>query len=92
MTKATEQINYIVTPSRVEEIDDQGETIYEEATDLYGDLVLAGYPLTNDTSLGGYYLDIAVRGDKVVAFTSNPGVEWDMGPAGELFLSWMRSA
>jgi hypothetical protein len=80
---------YIVHPARVERVLEGGmSSIDFEEPSLYDDLVLAGYPLNNDDALGGYYLDIAVRDDRVFVFTSNPAAEHDMGEAAGLFLGW----
>jgi hypothetical protein len=88
MSDAEDQQLYIVHPTYTERVDENGDSIVFDADSLYDDLVLAGYPLTNDSALGGYYVDLAVRVDRVVVFTSCPAVEHDMGPVGSLFLSW----
>lgn len=88
MTTSTELVTYIVHPASVELIDDAGDSIWTDEPFLYDELVLAGYPLTNDAALGGYYIDIGVRGDQVIVFTAHPAVEHDMGPVAELFLGW----
>jgi hypothetical protein len=76
-----EQRHFIITPTAITQISDDGERYEQEPSDAYGDLVLAGFPLNNDASLGGYFLDVAVRGERAVAFTCHPPTEWDMGEA-----------
>jgi hypothetical protein len=96
MTTMTRRRNFIVTPLHVEQLSDNYEEDmatwdYEEPS-LYEDLVLAGYPLTNDESLGKYYIDLSVDPDDltdVTVYTSGPNHgEHLMGPAAGLFLAW----
>lgn len=83
---------FIVLPNRVEEINEDGEAYWWPETSLYDDLVLAGYPITNDTTLGGYYIDCSINpdGTDLEVYTQNPGQTHDMGPAAEVFIAWYR--
>jgi hypothetical protein len=91
----TDERVFILFPDgRIEEIDADGDTYdYDPDPDLYETLVKAGYPTSyhGDFSPFDAIIDLRVVGDQVTVFT--PGYrprEHDMGPAGELFLAWMR--
>lgn len=84
---------------RIEEVDDDGDTYdYPNEPGLYDDLVVAGYPTFRDdsTRLGtaGSFdaiIDLRVEAGRVIVHTNKiPPHEHDMGPAGDLFLSWFR--
>lgn len=96
MATMTRRRNFIVTPLHVEQLPDNDEGgfatwDYDEPS-LYEDLVLAGYPLTDDHNLGKYYIDLSVEPDDltdVTVYTTgrNHG-EFSMGAASGLFLAW----
>jgi hypothetical protein len=75
----------------IEEVDADGE-IYDYPTepDLFDDLVLAGFPLHRDDAISRWdgIIDLRVESGRVTVHC--PAGEQDMGPAGELFLSWYR--
>jgi hypothetical protein len=77
---------------RVDEVlDDGGLVVWDTDPTLFENLVHAGYPLHHDDEIGGL-ISLGVEDDKTVAaHTSGPEPrEHDLGPAGELFLRWLR--
>lgn len=78
----------------IEEVDEDGDTFdYPSEPGLFDDLVTAGYPLHKDPEISRWdgIIDLRVEGEAVIVHTT--GVkprEHNMGPAGELFLSWYR--
>jgi hypothetical protein len=79
---------------RIEEVDADGLTFdHQSEPGLFDDLVYAGYPLHSDTTLPRWdgVIDVTVFGDAVTCHTGKPNGVIHMGPAGELFLGWLRS-
>lgn len=89
----TRRQNFIVHPTYVEQIvGEDGETIHWDEPTLYGDLILGGYPGSDDDALGGYYIDLSVVLDDLSEVTVHTcGKNCDsisMGEASKLFLGW----
>ena len=87
--------SFIVTPWRVEQlVGDDGEScVYPDAT-LFGDLLLAGYPASDDRIVGSCFIDLSVDLDDltevvVYACCAPPGGH-RMGEVAGLFLAWHR--
>jgi hypothetical protein len=77
---------------QIEEVDEDGAMyVYPPEPGLYGDLLLAGYPLHKDDLIARWDGIIDLRGEDGRVIVHCPRGECDMGPAAELFLSWFRA-
>ncbi|WP_213004767.1 hypothetical protein [Paractinoplanes toevensis] len=91
----TERAFLVFPDGRVEEIDEEGETSGGWKTaNLHADLAAAGYPPFREEGSpfdGGF--DITVKDDNVTVHAYDEAgipAAREMGPAGELFLAWLR--